>query len=235
MPLASPIGSGWVSQPVGRAHDQATAHVSRCGRRRRRTARTRVLTMETGRRRHLMKRRSPRRGIPVAMARAMRLAVEAAHGVLAGRMRARGGGAVLLEGMRIRDATPPARGTADRSTPCAGVRPSGARDGALAEPDWSGTAAWPTSWRPYFNPAPRPPSDLELATADPSPPRHPPPRGLPAARAGASAGVLITSVELAREMAGEGGARYVNRALRSLAGRRRRSQEAELTHPEMAC
>src|SRR5436309_7063980 len=44
---------------------------------------------------------------------------------------------------------------------------------------------------------------------------------------------VSTSVELAREMAGEGGARYVNRALRSLArepggGRR----ETELTHPK---
>src|SRR5206468_2969942 len=179
MPLASPIGSGLgLLNPFGVRTIKRRLKVpvvvdAGVG-----TASDACLTMEQGVDGILMNTALAAARDPVAMARAMRWAVEAGRtAYLAGRM--------------------PKREVAVPSSPLDGL--------------------------------------LELATADP---RLHDVRRLGAYQLRALARVpayaaVSTSVELAREMAGEGGARYVNRALRSLArepggGRR----ETELTHPK---
>jgi len=203
------------------------------------TASDACLTMEQGVDGILMNTALAAARDPVAMARAMRLAVEADARRTSPAACPNARWRCLprrSKGCWIRDATAARRAALQMLDAVrGGATLQGARDGALAnlmERDRRlayELAAGVLRRRAQLD------GMLELATADPAFTTSSgwgPTSCARLARVPPYAAVS-TSVELAREMAGEGGARYVNRALRSLAreaggGRR----EAELTHPK---
>jgi len=178
---------------------------------------------------------------PVAMARAMRLAVEAGRtAYLAGRSRSASGvPSSPLEGCWIRDATAARRAALQMLDRRArGCDPSGPPRRSAREPDGAGP---PLGLRAGGRRATRRAQldrMLELATADPR--LHDILRlgALPAARAGASAGVR-RRIHQRRAGAGDGrrgwGSLCQSGAAQSGAGDGRREPRGRAQPPEMAC
>src|SRR5437867_2394470 len=194
MPLASPIGSGLgLLNPFGVRTIKRRLKVpvvvdAGVG-----TASDACLTMEQGVDGILMNTALAAARDPVAMARAMRWAVEAGRtAYLAGRMPTREVAmpSSPLEGMLDQERhCRPARGTADARRSARGCHPPGRPRWGARQP---GRARPPTRVRARGRraAAPRPArSDARARDRQSSPPRRAPPRGLPAPCAGARAGL----------------------------------------------